>query len=220
MRRQSQARKCASARLLSTSCKRSSITQLRPSHRCEEHQRHLLQINLRDTLVLQRVNMITRVRFILKSLCLRLASPGTSTIAKYAREHLKEKEAGVLDIIEPTLKVLDTLNAQICELDHQIEPLCEESYPNTQRLRQIPGVDPITSLAFVRIVGDPTRFKHARDVGPYLSLVPKRDQSGTLDKQLAISKTGVPYFAHPAGRSLAIQFCLHSVSRRIKELEK
>lgn len=163
------------------------------SHRSEVHQRHLLQIKLRDTLVRQRVNVITSVRFILKSLGLRLASPGTSTFAKYARELLKEKEAGVLSIIEPTLLVLDTLNAQIRELDRQIETLCEEVYPTTQRLRQIPGVGPITSLAFVLIIGDPARFKHARDVGPYLGLVPKRDQSGTLDKQLAISKTGDAY---------------------------
>lgn len=163
------------------------------SHRCEKHQRHLLQIKLRDTLVRQRVNVITSVRFILKSLGMRLASPGTPTFAKYARAHLAENEADVLSIIEPTLLVLDTLNAQIRELDRQIETLCEESYPDTERLRQIPGVGPITSLAFVLTIGDPTRFKHARDVGPYLGLVPKRDQSGALDKQLAISKTGDAY---------------------------
>ena len=161
------------------------------SHRCEMHQRHLLQIKLRDTLVRQRVNVITSVRFILKSLGLRLASPGTPTFAKYARANLADKE--VLSIIDPTLQVLDTLNAQIRELDRQIETLCEESYPDTERLRQIPGVGPITSLAFVLTISDPTRFKNARDVGPYLGLVPKRDQSGSLDKQLAISKTGDAY---------------------------
>lgn len=163
------------------------------SHRSEQHQRHLLQIKLRDTLVRQRVNITTSVRFILKSLGLRLLSPSTSAFAKYARTHLEEKEAGVLPIIEPTLQVLDTINAQIRALDRQIETLCEESYPKTQRLRQIPGVGPITSLAYVLIIGDAERFKNSRDVGPYLGLVPKRDQSGALDKQLAISKTGDAY---------------------------
>lgn len=163
------------------------------SHRSETHQRDLLQIKLRDTLVRQRVNLITSVRFTLKSLGLRLASPSTPTFAKHARTQLEEKDATLLPIIEPTLQVLDIINEKIRELDKQIEALCTERYPTTVRLRQIPGVGPVTSLAFTLIIGDAQRFKCSRDVGPYLGLVPKRDQSGTLDKQLGISKTGDAY---------------------------
>ena len=38
------------------------------------------------------------------------------------------------------------------------------------------------------ILADPKHFEHARDVGPYLGLVPRRDQSGQTDKQLGITK--------------------------------
>ena len=48
----------------------------------------------------------------------------------------------------------------------------------------------ITSLAFVLTIEDPERFEKARDVGAYLGLVPKRDQSGNIDKELRISKAG------------------------------
>jgi transposase len=163
------------------------------THRSEIQQRDFLQIKLRDALVRQRVSLISSVRFMLKSLGVRLASPSTPTFAKHARTQLAEKDATLLPIIESTLQVLETLHEKIRELDHQIEQLCEQAYPQTQRLRQIPGVGPITALSYALIISDAQRFKSSRDVGPYLGLVPRRDQSGALDKQLAISKTGDAY---------------------------
>lgn len=41
-----------------------------------------------------------------------------------------------------------------------------------------------------RTDGEPKHFAHARDVGGYLGLVPRRDQSGRTDKQLGITKAG------------------------------
>ena len=42
---------------------------------------------------------------------------------------------------------------------------------------KVPGVGPITALAFVLTIGDPWRFPHNRDVGAYLGLVPRRSQT-------------------------------------------
>jgi transposase len=39
-------------------------------------------------------------------------------------------------------------------------------------------------------IDDPERFRHARDVGPYLGLTPTRYQSGEIDRQGRISKCG------------------------------
>ena len=60
-------------------------------------------------------------------------------------------------------------------------------------LQQVSGVGPITSLYFVLKVGDPGRFQRARDIGAFLGLCPKRDQSGETDKELRISKCGDRY---------------------------
>ena len=49
---------------------------------------------------------------------------------------------------------------------------------------------PITALAFVTVVGDPARFARTRDVGAYLGMVPRRDQSGASDPKLPITKAG------------------------------
>jgi len=96
-------------------------------------------------------------------------------------------------MIEPSLSVLDTMKEQIRNLDREIEAMCEEKYPETKLLRKIRGVGPITALCFVLTIGDAKRFERSRDIGSFLGLVPKRDQSGKLDKELRISKAGDKY---------------------------
>ena len=162
-------------------------------HGSERAQRDLLQVKLRDNLVSQRVNVINAVRFTLKALGIKVPSPNTACFAKRARLVLGEAHGEVLVMIEPSLGVLDELTHQIYQLDHAIERLCEERYPETKRLREIAGVGPITALCFILVIGDPERFARARDVGAYLGLVPKRDQSGSVDKRLGISKAGNSY---------------------------
>ena len=162
-------------------------------HGSEEAQRDLLQIKLRDNLVRQRVDIISSVRFTLKSMGRSLPSPNTQCFAKRCRTILNDSDAPLLTMIEPSLQVIDLLTKNIRELDRAIERLCDEKYPHTRRLRQVMGVGAITSLSFVLTIEDPERFRQPRDVAAYLGLVPKRDQSGGLDKQLRISKAGDAY---------------------------
>lgn len=162
-------------------------------HSTEQSQRDLLQIKLRDNLVRQRVDIISSVRFTIKSLGIVLPSPNTQCFAKRCRTLLDGEHADLLAMIEPSLEIVDLLTKNIRELDRAIEKLCEEKYPVTQRLRQITGVGAITSLCYVLTIEDPERFKTPRDVAAYLGLVPKRDQSGNVDKQMRISKAGDAY---------------------------
>jgi transposase len=59
-----------------------------------------------------------------------------------------------------------------------------------RRLMTIPGVGPLTALAFTAAIDDPTRFRRSRDIGAYLGLVPRRYQSGEVDYTGSISKVG------------------------------
>ena len=60
-----------------------------------------------------------------------------------------------------------------------------------QRFMAIPGVGPVTALAFKTAVDDPKRFKKARNVGAHFGLTPRRWQSGTsIDIRGRISKQG------------------------------
>lgn len=59
-----------------------------------------------------------------------------------------------------------------------------------RRLMTIPGVGPLTALAFTAAIDDPDRFRRSRDLGAYLGLVPRRYQSGEIDYTGSISKVG------------------------------
>ena len=164
------------------------------AHQGEQGQRDLLGVKLRDSLVRQRVDAISAVRFTIKSLGHRLPSPNTNCFAKRARKELEAiDQQELLETIEPSLQVIDLLTEKIKEFDKKIEKLCDESYPETELLRQIAGVGPVTAMTYRLVVGDPERFGKSRDVGAYFGLVPKRDQSGKLDKELRISKAGNAY---------------------------
>jgi len=173
---------------------RSDESLLHPvTHVDEELQRDLLQIKLRDNLVRQRVDIISSVRFTLKSLGIALRSPNTACFAKHARKALSAENPDMLCLIEPSLLVLDTMTQQIRALEKSIEEMAMTKYPESELLTQVTGVGILTSLTFILTIGDPTRFSRKRDVAAFLGLVPKRDQSGDTDKQLRISKAGNTY---------------------------
>lgn len=162
-------------------------------HVAEEFQRDLLQIKLRDNLVRQRVDIISSVRFTLKSLGVMLPSPNSESFARHARNKLRTEHSGLLALVEASLRVLDAMTEQIRSLEKSIDQMAAEKYPESEFLTQITGVGTLTSLTFILTIGDPARFKRKRDVAAFLGLVPRRDQSGETDKQLRISKAGNTY---------------------------
>jgi transposase len=59
-----------------------------------------------------------------------------------------------------------------------------------RRLMSVPGVGPISALAFRATIDRPDRFKRSRDVGAHLGLTPARYQSGETDIQGRVSRCG------------------------------
>jgi transposase len=157
-------------------------------HRSESAQRALVRLKVRESLVRSRVSQMNSVRFLVKSLGL-LVPRGVKATA-FVRKFRLQADAGTCALVEPLLQALDALNAQIKQLDARLEQMADAQYPVTTRLRQVDGVGPLTALCFVLTVENPGRFPRTRDVGAYLGLVPRRDQSGLTDKQLPITKAG------------------------------
>jgi transposase len=54
----------------------------------------------------------------------------------------------------------------------------------------------MTSLAFVTVIDDPTRFSTSRSVDAHLGLTPRTYQSGEIDHQGHISKCGDKLMRH------------------------
>jgi transposase len=157
-------------------------------HRSEATQRALVRLKVREALVRNRVNLINSVRFLLKSLGVFVSS--SIKALAFTRKVRAQLAAHDVALVAPLLAALDALNAEIKSLDRELETLARETYPVTERLRQIPGVGPITALCYVLTLEAPEHFAHARAVGAYLGLVPRRDQSGQTDKPLGITKAG------------------------------
>ena len=67
-----------------------------------------------------------------------------------------------------------------------------------RRFMRIPGVGPISALAFKTAVDNPHRFRRSKTVGAYLGLTSRRWQSGTsVDVRGRISKAGDGEVRHP-----------------------
>lgn len=59
-----------------------------------------------------------------------------------------------------------------------------------RRFMTIPGVGPVTALAFKATIDDPSRFRRSSDVGAHLSLAPRQYQSGETGVRGRISRSG------------------------------
>jgi len=160
------------------------------NHRGEQAQIDLELLQARDILVKNRSNIINHVRGSVKSFGSRLPKCSAECFHRKAGEHLPEE---LCDILKPLLRIIEQLTTQIKAFDRQVEEISIERYPETELLRAIKGVGPLTSLAFILTLEDPTRFNKSRQVGSFLGLTPRRDQSGEMDKQLRITKAGNPY---------------------------
>lgn len=179
------------------------------AHISQEAMADRLVLGQRDQLVRMRKEMVQSVRGSLKSLGKILATCSAPAFPARVRAALAGESASLLAGIEPTLSAIEATSASIAEFDGQIERLGAEKYPVAQQLRQIAGVGPVTSLAFVLAVEDPARIEATRDIGAYFGIVPRRDQSGGSDKALGISKTGNAYV-----RTLLVQCAQHILGPR------
>jgi len=73
--------------------------------------------------------------------------------------------------------------------ERQIKRLAREN-AQTRAFMTVPGVGPVTALAFLSGIDNPTRFTRSRTVGAYLGLTPRRHASGEVGWSGRISKCG------------------------------
>jgi len=156
-------------------------------HRSPKAQADLAVLRARDAVVRSRSLLINHARAIVKSCGARLPSCSADSFAHKVAADIPET---LRPALAPILETIAGLTQQIRGYDRTIEGLCSERYPETRQLRGISGVGPLTALAFVLTLEDPSRFRKSREVGPALGLVPRTDQSGDRDPQLGITKTG------------------------------
>jgi transposase len=156
-------------------------------HRSEDSQAHMALIRSREALVGARTQLVNHVRGTVKSFGARLPKCSARSFHKRAAEHIPK---ALWPAVGPILETIGSLTQRIRDYERQLETISEERYPETELLRQVEGIGPLTALTFVLTVEDPYRFAKSRSVGAYLGLVPASDKSGDRDPQKRISKEG------------------------------
>jgi transposase len=156
-------------------------------HRSTEVRQDLVVLRARDALVSARTQLINATRGLVKSMGARLPKCSSPSFPKKVEEALP---AEVREALLPLVRLAEELSDRIKDYDERIEKLGREKYGHTELLRQVKGVGPLTSLAYVLTLENPERFRKSRDVGPYLGLVPKQEDSGDIQPQLRITKAG------------------------------
>jgi transposase len=158
-------------------------------HRSSEVRQDLVVLRARDALVSVRTQLINTTRGLVKSMGTRLPKCSSPSFPNKVEEALP---AEVRESLLPLVRLAEELSDRIKVYDKRIEKLGREKYEyeHTELLRQVKGVGPLTSLAYVLTLENPDRFAKSREVGAYLGLVPKQEDSGDSQPQLGISKTG------------------------------
>jgi transposase len=151
-------------------------------HRGQECQAHMAIVHSREALVGTRTQLVNHVRGTVKSFGARLPKCPARSFHKRAKEHIPE---ALLPALDPILEQIGSLTERIQKYDRKLEEISKESYPETDLLRRVEGIGPLTALTFVLTLEDPHRFEKSRSVGAYLGLVPATDRSGTAIRRSA-----------------------------------
>lgn len=95
--------------------------------------------------------------------------------------------------------VLRELRAELLQLEARIQAVTRElkeiadADESARRLMTIPGIGALGATAILAAVGDPPRFRKARDIAAWLGLVPREHSTGGKQTLLGIAKRGSSY---------------------------
>jgi transposase len=139
-------------------------------------------------LVNSRVDLDNHLRGILKAFGLKVGKARADQFEARVLELvegdtvLKHVVGAILGVRSELVRRLDGLHRMVLAVVRD-DQVC-------RRLMTVPGVGPLTALAFRTAVEDPTRFAKASLVGAYFGLTPRKYASGETDRTGSISKCG------------------------------
>ena len=151
---------------------------------------HLLRALLasRGMLVATRCALENQIRGLLKTFGVILGRTSRGRFEIHI-EDLLAVEPHLGRIIGPLIEARRTLLQQIERSDRMLLTVARQ--PSVVRhLMTVPGVGPVTAVAFIAASDDPMRFARSRQVGASFGLAPRRHQSGEVDRSGRIAESG------------------------------
>ncbi len=145
-------------------------------------------LNSRAQLVKTKRDLENQIRGLLKNLGLRIGRAGGNVFHRRVEELVGEHRL-LQEAVHPLLVVREIVSREIAGLSRKLLAMARTNEAS-RRLMTVPGIGPITALAFQSAIDDPTRFRRSRSVGAYFGLTPRRHASGEIDWSGRISKCG------------------------------
>ncbi len=133
-------------------------------------------------------NHENEIRGVLRPFGLKVGKVGARDFEARARE-LVAGEPLLELCIETLLAGRAAMKKALAELHRALLRLTEND-ELCRRFMTIPGVGPVTALAFKATIDDPARFKRSNDVGAHLGLTPRQYHSGETNVRGRISRSG------------------------------
>jgi transposase len=171
-----------------TLCEALQLGAYRAIYRASDAQRHLRgQLVVRDALVRTRTRYVAIIKAFVRREGLRIPSGDVEhTVAKLLALPLAPHVHAEL---APIVALWAPLDAEIAAADARLLALAKD-HPVVAQLRTMPGIGPVTAIAFVAALDDVTRFHSAHQVQAYLGLVPSEYSSGDHRLRGHITKRG------------------------------
>ncbi len=145
-------------------------------------------LNSRALLVKIKLDLENQIRGLLKNLGLRIGKAGGNVFSRRAEELIADQSL-LREAVRPLLAVREIVRREIADLHRKLLALAREDN-DSRRSMTVPGIGPITALAFHSAIDEPSRFRRSRSVGAYFGLTPRRYASGEVDWSGRISKCG------------------------------
>lgn len=89
----------------------------------------------------------------------------------------------------PMLHARTSLRQELASLERLVRQMAQDD-PICIRLMTMPGVGAVVALTYQAAIDDPMRFASSKNVGPWVGLTPRRNQSGERDVSGGITKAG------------------------------
>jgi len=162
----------------------------------EESYRLRLLLTQRRNLKRKFLDIENAIRHSIKTFGLRIGRVGRGQFEARVRE-LVADDSLVAGLTDCMLRARAALWQEYPRL-HEVVVAIVRRDELCRRFMRIPGVGPISALAFKTAIDDPHRFRHSKTVGACLGLTSRRWQSGSsIDVQGHISRAGDGDVRHP-----------------------
>ena len=145
----------------------------------EANQRIRAIMGSRRCLLDKRLDLENHIRATLRVFGLKVGMVSVTRFEERVRELIAGD--GELEVcVDPLLEVRRKLLEEFRTLTKMVLGLVRRD-ATCRRFMTVPGVGPLTALAFKTAIDDPARFRKSRQVGVHLGLTPRKYASGEVD---------------------------------------